>query len=122
MKSKTDTQTFYVLRFFRLRDKSTLYAYDTGRFSHKRQWWYSDKERKAYRFGNRGDARGALRSKSFQEDLLHPRSSYGMMEERAGDVYFFEIIKVVETITKTYVEELAVTDAPAMLALGRSAL
>jgi hypothetical protein len=120
MKPTTQKRMFYILRFFRLRDKKVLYAYDTRRYANKRQWWYTDKLASSYHFQDRGDARGALRSVSFQNDLLKPtKSHYGT--EAPEDAYFFEIVRVVETITKSYVGDIEVTDAPAMVCLGRSA-
>jgi len=119
MKTITQRTTFYLLRFYRLRDKSVLYAYDTRRHANKRQWWYTKKEGQAYHFNNRSDARGALRSVSFQNDLLHPKSV--SLEAQPDRAYFFEIIQVVETTIKSYVEQIEVTDAPAMVVLGRCA-
>lgn len=125
MKTITQRTTFYILRFFRLRDKKVLYAYNTGKWAHRRDWWYSKNERRAYHFNHRGDARGALRSVSFQVDLLNPRSNLGYgcgaEEDRSERAYFFEIVQVVETTTKIYAEAIEVTDAPAMIVLGRSA-
>ena len=121
MQPKTQTRFFFLLRFWRQKSEDIQYACDTNHHAYKRDWFYTDKRSKAYKFNNRSDARRTIKSVAFDR-LLRPRSAYGRCKDRPDLAYYWEVVKVTETIVTTSVEEIIVSDAPAMVVLGRSAL
>lgn len=126
----TTTRFFYLLRFWRQKSGDVQYACDMKRHANKRDWWYSEKRGEAYEFNYRSDARATIKSVAFDK-LLRPRSAYcfcenfhrvalGRCKDRPELAYYWEVVKVTETIVTTSVEEIIVSDAPAMVVLARA--
>ncbi len=117
MQSKTVTKTHFLLRFWNQKTGDTQYAHDMRRWSSKREWWPTSKRGEAYRFDNRSDARKTMKSVAFDR-LLRPSGFYG--EAKPTPNYYWEVVKVTETIVTTSEEEIIVSDAPAMVVIARA--
>jgi hypothetical protein len=111
MQSKTETKFYFHLRLYTLKKEVwPYYAYDVSPgWRNNREWAPTHDQPRAYRFGNRSDARTALRGVTIKKFL----------KDHNG--WFWEIVKITETIVTSYAEELVVSDAPAMVQLGRAA-
>jgi len=138
MEDKTKTRFYFLLRFFR-NGVPDIYAGCTI-YGCRREWYPSktqvavaatthsrarpahDARADAYRFPKRGDARSALKSPAFEELVKGKRAEYGRNagNHREETRYFWEIIKVTETIVTSFEEEIVVSDAPPMLTIARS--
>lgn len=124
---ETRQNSYYLLRFWRPKDNMVLYARDVSRNGDYRRDWTPDGDLAlAYKFRNRSDARSAARAKRFEELNKGPwRSGCRIpgMERKSGHdksaAYFWEVVKVTETITTTFEEEIAVSNMPAMLQIAR---
>jgi hypothetical protein len=110
MRTKTTTSTFYVLRIY-YPGGEVFYAYDSNRgYRLRASWCGTSKPESAYRFGNRSEARRILKSVWFK-DFLKKYTNW-----------FWEVVKITETTTTSFEEEMVTTDAPAMVAIARAAL
>ena len=111
MEPTTKTKFYFLLRFWHRKTGEHRYVYNSTPHYQRREWWMTDKRSRAYVFGNRRDAKGALRGTNIKSWL-----------EKEGSPWFWEIVRVTETIVTTYQLEIVGSDAPAMAVLGRSAL
>lgn len=124
----TRTEVYYIVRFWRAKDDHVLFIEDVSRYGERNRCWsYSEKVEKAYHFRNRADAKRAIKSKKFEDFLKGPRTdAWAEERRRIGDrykhlAYYWEIIKVTETITTNFEEEITGSNAPAMIQLARAA-
>jgi hypothetical protein len=140
MKDKTETKVYYLLRFFR-DGKPDIYAavhkYHGGT---NRSWCKSESQeaRKAsahrfaqsakdsrdgaYQFPNRSDAQRTRKAPIFEELLKGRRIAYGRKAGQHDEStrYFWEVVKVTETIVTSFSDEIVSSDAPPMLTIARS--
>jgi hypothetical protein len=123
MKDKVRTKFYFLIRFFR-DGSDEFYAENEARWTYgRRSWGYSSNRANAYEFPNAGDARQALRSTAFADLILGRQSNYGACLRRPETAYYWEIIKVTETLTTSFAEETIKSDpkTPAMLVIARAA-
>lgn len=106
-----------------MKDDKVLYARNIAPHgSYRREWDTSNDVRQAYEFRDRTDARAATRAKFFEEYLKGPRYQHGWDIGRNGDLAFYwEVLKVTETIVTSFEEEIVTSNAPPMVQLARAA-
>lgn len=119
MKDKVSTKFYFLIRFFR-DGSDDFYAENVTRYTPaRRSWGYGHNRNSAYQFSNAGDARQALRSPAFA-DLLFGWFQHGRRQPETA--YYWEIIRVTETLTTSFAEETVKSDpkTPAMLVIARA--
>ena len=107
MKDKVTRRSYSLLRLFSLTVETVHYAHESR--YRNRTWYLTENRNEAYKFQNRSEARTRLRLQEVQRKLRE-------------DGWFWEIVKVTETTVTSFNVELVVSDAPAMVQLGRAAL
>jgi len=122
MKDKVEARFYYLLRWFR-DGKLDVYARNAN-YGARNSWYTTNIRSESYRFPNRAEAKQRIKLKAFKDLLNGPRRS---INDRFVvceiERYFWEIIKVTETIVTSYADEIVGSDkeTPAMVVLARSA-
>ena len=122
MEPKVETRRHWILRFWRTMDDTVYYAAAQD-WGVKRNWWKVSDRPSATKFTRKADARGGVKRKAF-EKLLEPDKLWQpgqVYEVTPGATFFWEVVEVVETITTTSEESVAVSNAPAMVQIARAA-
>jgi len=109
MKPKEQSKTYWVFRLFKPGREGEQYAYNCKRWANRAEWALTDLFMQAERYHNRSDARRILKSAVVKSHLKYHED------------WFWEVVKVVETISTTYEVEVVCGDAPAMVQIARAA-
>ena len=125
MEPKVEIRRHWILRFWRTMDDTIYYA-SAQQWGAKRNWWKTQSRTDATKFLRKSDARGGVKRKAFErllegEKLWHTgHAGEQVYEVMPGATYFWEVVEVTETITTTTVEEVSVSNAPAMVQIARA--
>jgi hypothetical protein len=126
---ETRTNVYWLLRFWRPKDGKVKFARDLndGR-RNRRSWDDTENLKRAYQFHSRSDARQVAKAKVFETLVKGPwehRSRMPGFERDAGydgtKAYFWEVVKVTETITTEFDSAVEASNAPAMVQIARAA-
>lgn len=121
MKDKVTTRFYFLLRWFRDGKPDKYTSNRFYNFNHRQGWTSTSTRADAFQFPNRSEARQRVGLRCF-EDLLNGRQSMsGSCPRMPETAYYWEIVKVTETVVTSFSEEIIVSDprTPAMLVLAR---
>lgn len=121
MDTTVQTRVYWIVRFWCPRSDKNFYVYDTRRYNGKADWDAVEDKKKAHRFENRSAARRVTKSASFDHWLLGRYKDYAWRsKDREPPTHYWEILKVVETITSEFQVESVDSNIPDMVQIART--